>query len=317
MFILGAFITAMMIGFRFEVGADWTAYKLIFRSAGIYDLDRVLMAGDPGYQLLNWIVHGIGAELWLVNLVCGVIFSWGLVKFATAQRQPWLTVLVAVPYLVIVVAMGYTRQGVAIGILMAGLGSRLQGGSLLRFAAYVAIAGLFHKTAVVAFPLVALASERSKLINFLASIAMGVLLYDVFLAESVDRFVRNYIVEQYASEGAAIRVAMSIIPAALFLMNQDRFRFREGERLIWRNFSLAAVALLVLLFLSPSSTAVDRIALYIIPLQLAVLSNFPGLFTSWRFGTLLVILYSFAVQFIWLEFARHSQFWVPYQVYPL
>lgn len=316
MLLIGALLTALMIGLRYEVGADWTAYELIFRFAGRENLGEVLALGDPGYQFLNWLVRQLGVGIWLVNLISGLIFAWGLVKFANTQRSPWLALLVAVPYLVIVVAMGYTRQGLAIGVLMAGLGSRLQGASMLRFAAYIAVAALFHKTAVVAFPLVAFAAERGKLMNFLIALAATVLLYDVFLAESVDVFVRNYIETAYASEGAAIRVVMSVIPALLFLLNQRRFRFREGERQMWRNFSLAALLLLVLLFVFPSSTAVDRVALYVIPLQLAVLSTAPTVFTSWRLGTVLVILYSLAVQLTWLTMARHARYWVPYQVYP-
>ena len=77
-------------------------------------------------------------------------------RFAEAQQRPWLAMVVAIPYLVIVVAIGYTRQGVGDRLIMAGLASYTRKGSVLRFAAYVAIAATFHKTAVVALPLVAL-----------------------------------------------------------------------------------------------------------------------------------------------------------------
>ena len=54
----------------------------------------------------------------------------------------------------VVVAMGYTRQLIAIGILMAGLASLGRGGSVIRFALYVALAALFYKIAVLVLPLV-------------------------------------------------------------------------------------------------------------------------------------------------------------------
>ena len=38
-----------MIGFRYEVGADWQTYQFIFAYAGRGSLERVLTIGDPGY----------------------------------------------------------------------------------------------------------------------------------------------------------------------------------------------------------------------------------------------------------------------------
>ena len=170
--LLGAGIVfaALMIGLRFEVGADWPTYKLMFSYAGYADLGRVLAIGDPGYQFLNWAVRQLDVEIWLVNLICAGIFAWGLFRFAQVQPNPWLAVLVAVPYLILVVAMGYTRQAVAIGILMAGLAAVHRGASTLRFAVYVALASLFHKTAVVALPLVVFSSEKNKVVNIVTGL---------------------------------------------------------------------------------------------------------------------------------------------------
>jgi hypothetical protein len=315
--ILGAgiILVALMIGLRFEVGADWKVYKLLFSYAGYADLWRVLMLGDPGYQFVSWAVRQLDVEIWLVNLICAGIFSWGLFRFAQAQPSPWLAILVAVPYLIIVVAMGYTRQAVAIGFLMAGLAAVHRGAPILRFAVYVGLAALFHKTAVVALPLVIFASERNRFINIVTGLVATYFFYTSFLADSVDKFVRDYIVAEYSSQGAAIRVAMNIVPATLFLFLQRRLGFSDRERRVWFYHSLAAFGLLVLLLVLPSSTAVDRLALYVMPLQMAVLSRVPNLFGS-RQGTILVVLYSFAVQFVWLNFATHSRFWVPYKLYP-
>ncbi len=314
--IMAGLLIAAMVGFRYRVGGDWKNYLLIFQSTESMSLPDALAIGDVGYQFLNWFSASLGAEIWLVNLICALIFAYGLVKFAQTQPHPWLVLVVAVPYLIIVVAMGYTRQAVALGVLMAGLADRLRGGSMLRLAAYVIIAALFHRTAIVAYPLIALASERSRLVNFLVAAATTYFLYDFFLAEEVERFSRNYLDAAYASQGAAIRVAMSVVPALLFLLFQHRLGYSETERRIWRNFSIAVIVLLVLLFVLPSSTAVDRIALYTLPLQLAVLPRIAGTLFSRGLGATLVILYSFAVQFTWLNYAAHAYAWVPYRFYP-
>src|ERR1044072_5001879 len=135
----------------------------------------------------------MGLRLWAVNLVCGSIFAWGLYRLCRIQPSPFTAMLVAVPYLVIVVAMGYTRQSVAIGILMAGLASLSRNGSMLRFAVYVGIAALFHKTAVVAFPLAALTGQRSVIVNTLLVVSIAFIFYDFFLEDSLATFIKNYV----------------------------------------------------------------------------------------------------------------------------
>lgn len=317
MLFAGALVIALLIGFRFEVGADWPQYEFMFKYAQYADLDRVLEVGDPGYQFLNWTVQQIGGDLWLVNLVAGAVFGWGLLRLSMAQPHPWLAIVVAVPYLVVVVGMGYTRQAIAIGILMAGLASVARNPSILRFALYGVFAALFHKTAVVVFPLVALTTTRNRLTYVLVVFALSVLLYDFFLQDSMEAFVQNYIEAEYASQGAAIRVLMNLVPAVLLFIMRKRLLFSDQQYLMWRNFSLAAVALGILLIVLPSSTAVDRMALYVIPLQIAVLSRIPGSFMSSGTGTVLIIGYSTAVMFVWLNFAIHADYWLPYQFYPV
>lgn len=313
--IAGALLVWLAIGFRFEVGGDWVTYKFLFSYARFASLERVLAIGDPGYQFLNWAVQRAGYEIWLVNLVCGAIFTWGMYRFARVQPDPWLTFVVAVPYLIIVVAMGYTRQGVAIGIIMAGLAAVTRGGSIVRFAAYVAIAALFHKTAVVVLPLAVFAWKRNAFINALAGIAGFILLYDIFLSQSVEGFVRNYIEAEYSSQGAAIRVAMNFVPAVCFFLFRRRMRFEPTEERMWFYFAAASLLLPIALYLLPSSTAVDRVALYLIPLQVAVLPRVPFLFAGQGFGRAVIVAYAAAVQFTWLNFAAHAAGWIPYKSY--
>ena len=71
------------------------------------------------------------------------------------------------------------------------------------------------------------------------------------------------------------------------------------------------------LFLLPSTTVVDRLSLYLIPLQLAVLPRLAYLFKGRFLGRSLVIIYSALVLFVWLNFAVHAQYWLPYQFYPV
>ena len=81
-----------------------------------------------------------------------------------------------------------------------------------------------------------------------------------------------------------------------------------------------ALLFVMLLKLSPSSTAVDRVALYWIPLQLFVLSRLPDALglpnAANSFWVFVVVVYSAAVLLVWLVFGTFSYAWLPYQFYP-
>ena len=317
--LMGIFI-GMMVGLRNEVGGDWFNYVSIFHDIRIEPFWDALTMPDPGYALLNWIVSRIGVEIWLVNLACAAIFAWGLTKFVKQQPNPWLALVVAVPYLIIVVAMGYTRQAAAIGFILLGL-STAKGRRITRFWVYTLFAAVFHKTAIIILPLVAISQTHNRLIMAALGVLMAAMLYYLFLSSAIDLLLVNYVEQEYESEGAGIRVAMNIIPAALFLIFRKRFGLDEDESKLWRNFSYAAFVALIMLYTLGSSTVVDRLALYLIPLQLVVFSRLPVVFgTQGKENgqlTLLIIFYSALVQFVWLTSATNAEYWLPYRVYPL
>lgn len=311
MLLLGGIVVALLIGFRFEVGGDWLAYEAMWERAAFLDLEEALRRDDPAYQFVNWLAQRFDLGVWAVNLACGALFTWGLFRFAASQPRPWLVVVVAVPYLVTVVAMGYTRQAVAIGLLLAGLASVFRGGSLLRFCLYALVAALFHKTSILILPLLIFAFERSRFLSIVAGILFVWALYVTLLAEDVDRFVEVYVQAGYSSEGALVRVGLSVVPALLYFALRGRLGFDRMQDRLWQLNSLAALALLVAFVAVPSSTAIDRMALYLFPLQLAVLARLP-LAVPGQGTILLVILYSLTIQLVWLNFAVHARLWLPY-----
>jgi hypothetical protein len=313
------FFLVLMVGLRHQVGGDWGNYIPKIDAVKYSSLQDVLKGSEPGYNLLNWFAAQTALEIYFVNTVCAIFFTWGLIAFCRIQPRPWLALLVAVPYLVIVVAMGYTRQGTAIGVGMLGLVA-LADRRIFRFVLFVALAATFHKTAVLLVPLAALSNPRKKLWNTIWAVLFFMLLYSLFLESSVNAYEHGYLESEYMSAGAAIRVAMNTVPATLFLLFRKRFVLSQSDRLFWTFVSVIALVFVVLLQLSSSSTAVDRVALYIIPLQLVVLSRIPEAFGKSERGrsnlVMVVIVYSALVQLVWLLFASHAGGWLPYQFYP-
>ena len=311
--IFGLLMMTAMVGLRFEVGGDWLAYQRMFRWSGFVDQLSDFIGHDPGYILLNALVKQSGGDIWVVNLFCAAVTVGGLAAMARLQPYPWLKILVAIPYLVIVVGMGYTRQAAALGFVMYGLASLIRHQSILRYTLWIFAAVLFHKTAILALPAVAFVVPRWRLLNLVLLSLAAVGLYFAFVDDQIDRLVKNYIDARYESSGALIRLSMSAVPALVFLLFYKRLGFSDIEMRIWRNFSLCALAALAAFYLSPSSTAVDRIALYLLPMQFVILSRIPGALLDVTLGKLLVASYSAIVLYTWLNFAAHAKYWVPYQ----
>lgn len=313
---LAGISTVLMIGLRYEVGGDWYTYEDTFRTISyVDDVAAVLAFSDPAYAALNWIGARLGLGIWFVNLICAAIFMWGLLRFSRRQPNPWLAMAIAVPYLVIVVAMGYSRQGVAIGIVL-GMLAVFERTTPLRMVFYIIAAAAFHKSALVVLPVVALSvARRSPLAAGVLGFA-AVALYYLFVDAFADTLIANYVTAEYSSEGAWVRVGMNVVPAAIFLAFQKRFTVTDRERPLWLLMSFAAILCAVLLLITPSSTAIDRTALYLIPLQIFVLSRIPQTFAARGRANpyvLLVIAYSALIQFVWLNFAVHAASWVPYR----
>ena len=314
-------VLTLLIGFRYEVGGDWGNYfSYLDRVAGLM-LDEVFLMSDPGYVLLNWVSLELDWDIFGVNLMAGAIFATGLVVFCRSLPRPWLALAVAMPYLVIVVAMGYSRQGVALGLEMLGLvalGKKATGW----FVFWVMLGATFHKTAVLLLPLAALAAAHNRFIAVAWGVGSLGLGYWLFLEDSVDNIYKNYVEAEYQSSGAMIRLAMNLAPAFVLLVWREKFTFTEGERRLWLLFALISLALFGAFLVSPSSTAVDRIALYMLPLQLVVFAHLPDVLseeseTDVSVPLLGVLGFYGLVQFVWLNFADHSSGWLPYRFYPL
>lgn len=309
----------LLIGFRYEVGGDWFNYIGHFETNYYLSFWEAVGRFDPAHGAINWLAYKMGWGVFGTNLAYGAIFSLGLIAFCRAQPRPLLALAVAMPYLVLVVAMGYSRQGVAIGLAFFAL-LALAERNTVKFVIYVAIAALFHKTAVVLIPIAALASTERKVWTAAWVGATGVLFYFLYLQEAADSLVSGYVDSKMASDGGAIRVAMNAVPALLFLLNRKRFKLERAELALWTWISLIALLFVPIFVLSPSSTAVDRVALYFIPLQMYVFSRLPD--AMWRGRHRLAVrggvaLYYGLVMFVWLNFGTHAKYWLPYQFYPL
>lgn len=312
-------VLTVAIGWRHDVGGDWDAYVYYVERAKVADWQLILARTEPGYNLLNWSVVQLGGDVYTVNILSAAAFSAGLIAFANRQPSPLLVLVVAIPYLVMVVAMGYSRQAVAIGLFLFAI-NRLERRSVIGYLLCITLAATFHKTAIILAPLaVVLGGQRWWMYTVIIAMA-SVGLYQQFLASSVEILYENYWEAEYSSQGALIRTLLNVLPAVLFLYWRKRFQLPKSQQQFWLLMSAVSVALLFMLFFAKSSTAVDRVGLYLIPIQLFVWSRLPAAVAPkggrdlMHWQSAVVGLYV-SVQVVWLFFAGHAFAWLPYQSY--
>lgn len=316
-FVAAVIATTLMIGLRFEVGGDWGAYARIYESIYFLSLPAAIGFTDPGYSALNWLAAQGNLGLAFVNSVCALLFMVGFARLAWRQPNPALAVLVAVPYLVIVVAMGYTRQAAAIGLICLAMADASEG-RLIRLTMWIAVAALFHKTAILILPIALVPIFRRSAIFGMFGIALFLILFVLLLRDTSDKLITNYVQGDYDSQGATIRVSMNVLAGGLFLMLRKRIDMPEFQKSFWTTCAVLSILSLVALMVSSASSGIDRLALYLIPIQAIVYSRLPYILS--RTGKALpsvliaVVGYCFLVQFVWLNYADNAGYWLPYSM---
>jgi type IV secretory pathway TrbD component len=306
----------VIVGLRYQTGGDWNNYRVAFEDIIRKDFWSAIETSgqEPGYAVLNWIAGQFDVGIWLVNLICAVPFSWGLIKLCKQQPNPWLSLLVAWPFLIIVVGMGFTRQGVAGGFLLAGIADYIERQKLDRCLLLILVGSLFHKTVLVFAPVLYLAGSRNKFVSFGLVVVAGAIAYFTF-SDAANTYRAGYVNARYEAAGAQVRVLMNILPALLLLVTRNRFYRTPEERNVWRTFAWLALAAGLALPIIRSSVIVDRLGMYLIPIQMFALGRMPVVFhkdPQWR---MLVIACMGAVMFTWFTYGHYSAGWVPYRTY--
>ncbi len=311
----------IFIGFRFEVGCDWYQYIFNIDSFRIPFIELINSSSflmEPLYKLLAWFVATNNLGVYGLNIFSASIFSYGLVNFCKKTNRPWLTLLVAIPYFVIVMAMGYTRQSIAMGILLIGYGKLIKK-ETYQFIYYCFTASFFHISSLITLPMLLPYLKIRKKSDFF-KIIFAVLIFSslaiIILYPFVERFLLGYVDQVYEAEGSYLRFSLTAVPTVLFLFLRNRLHINSSELKFLNSICYLTIILGILLFFIKSTTIIDRLLLYIIPLQLYVIGNFSdfNLFIfSKRLTTFLIFLYCVLVQYVWLFYANHAICWVPYK----
>lgn len=267
----GAFLLLFM-GTRYETGCDYVAYEERFnRLYSDPDYMSYLELEEPGFHMLNRLVHDLGLDYLWLNIFGSMIFLLGLIRFVRMSPAPVLLLALLFPIIVIQLGMSGLRQALALSFLLHALVSFVQ---IRRIEAgmWILVAAQFHQSAYLFLPLAFMAGRQFSFKLALISVAfLGPAAY-FLLGERAEVYSDRYIEQIYgenASGGAVLRYVLALAPCLLFELYKNRARrLLPSLYPLLRLFSLVTFALAPLGFLS--TVALHRMTYYVLPMSLLI-----------------------------------------------
>jgi hypothetical protein len=217
---------------------------------------------------------------------------------AQRQQNKIAFLILLFPILIINMPMSGIRQGSAIGFLFIAFIALLDR-STLKYAFFVIMAFLFHKSAIIFLALLPLTlGDLTRLRALLFSIPTALAAAVLFLSDSFAHYLmiygRNALAEE--SSGAVFRtgfLALTSVHYFLFLRRPWKRYFLNDYQII---LIFAWLMLLPLAISQFSSVMADRVAYYLIPMQVLIFTRIPYLNLSKQ--RLLHILYPYILSLI-------------------
>jgi hypothetical protein len=213
--------------------------------------------------------------------------------------------------------MGYHRQALALAFFMVGV-IQLEKNNFNKYFFFIFIGFCFHYTSLflIAFGLLANPKFNFKHI-FLTIFFVGITLI------AADPVLLNKIIEVYIlnpfliSKGAFMRILLCLITAIIFFRFNSNPNFEIKNKKLFYIQSYFVLAFTISLIFFPNlSTLIDRLAIYFIPFQLIIISNFLNIFSQKDSSRLIVFflisLTYLSILLIWVYLGEYSHWWYPY-----
>jgi hypothetical protein len=266
------------VAFRYEVGCDWNGYLIIYDAQSLGTYESAFSQRESLFAAANVFLHQLGLDYPYINVMSSAVYFAGFHMLARRQPNPLSMLALSFPLLVLHLAMSAIRQATAVGILCVAFNAFNDRRPVL-FAGLVLLAGVgFHTSALVFLSLTPFViGELSR-----RNIAIGMLvglpgLYYLASGEQFTVYYDRYVGTGTDAFGAPFRTAFLTMTGALFLLAmKDRWR-----RYYPADFKLTWMSAMIMLVLFPlafvSSVIADRIAYYLMPVQIVILARFSRL----------------------------------------
>lgn len=271
---LGVFgvVLLLFMGTRYETGCDYLAYEARFTY--LYDDPSYLSyleREEPGFHLLNRLVHDMGLDYMWLNVFASLIFLVGLIRFVRLSPAPLLLMALLFPVVMVQLGMSGIRQALAVSLLLQGLVSFVRT-DRIRTGLWILLAAQFHQSAYLFLPLALIAGRQFSWPMAVASVAFLGPAAVFLLGERAEVYSDRYIEQIYgenASGGAVLRYLLAVLPCLLFEKYAKRVRrLLPALYPLLRTFSLMTFAIGSLVLLS--TVALHRMTYYVLPVTLLI-----------------------------------------------
>lgn len=343
-FDLVIFISIIIFaGLRYEIGGDWKNYIVQFEGFANMGFPSfaIFSSSDPFYILINIFAHEIGRGIETVNLFSSIILFSGYYVFVSRYDHNALAVVVSFLFLFMLLSMGFSRQSLAIGFILYSLTFYLNKKYFLQIF-FMILSLLSHKSSLIFFLFffISIFLNRLKIIKrtelqflkkklFKISILSFIIIIisSLIIFRDIQRLIEVYLIyerelavsvyQTRTSAGLIFKYPIFLFFSFLYLISKKKLNFiNNQERNIFDSYIL--LSLLILPFAGMFSLLIDRLLVYFYP--------FIGIFVAKFFNDcvnekyyfklyILCAIISLAITLMWLKFANHGTFWLPYNNY--
>ena len=330
--ILSFFCILIFIGFRFEVGADWTAYLMFFNKN--LDLDIMMYEYEIGYSFLNYIINKFNLGFIFLNFVLSAIFLICFYYFFNKTKNFFFILTMSLPMIIFIYGMGFNRQIVALGFFLVTINYFLNQ-KYLKAIIFFILSFLFHKSVIIFTPIFIFHYIILKVVNkynlqkylelryliifFLVILTTFILLYNIVgnfivnINDSIQYYYDAYI--KMKSRGFYFRIAPILLSIITFFVFYKKLEIGNSELIMYLIFIFIIILFFFITFLVGPATLFDRLLVYLCIIQILIFEKIYLLIKNLRYKItykLTVLSIYFAILFIWLTFADHRNSWMPY-----
>lgn len=149
--VLALFLISTVVGFRYDVGTDWSGYKDWFEYYKVVPWESLNKLNfEPGFLFLNYFLASFGFSYTIMFFSVALISWFFLFKGLAAKFLPLFIFFVFVDEYFFW-SMNGIRQFVAISIFIFSIRFIIQK-NLKKYSASILIASLFHTSALILLP---------------------------------------------------------------------------------------------------------------------------------------------------------------------
>jgi hypothetical protein len=163
-------------------------------------------------------------------------------------------------------------------------------------------------------PLAFFVPQAPRIVKTIGVASLFAISTSLLFLDHYEQLWTEYVESGMHSEGGAVRVWMNSVPAIMFFLLWKRWGERFQDRWLWKWFAILSIVCVPLV--AEASTAVDRMSLYFTPIQIVVWSRLPVLLQMplLRSSALILVLAIYGlVMWVWLNYAVHAPYWIPYK----